>query len=158
MTVETAELFLHSDAVAPVCEFTRRKVTAGLLALTAFASPGCSLLERGRNESVRVSSIHVGNRDSVGHTIRIELEADERIIIDERYRVERGRGDVGGELLTEELPAEADEYRLSATLSPETSIDVDLAEESPSDCVDVRIEIFDSERLASNVERSDACE
>ena len=139
-------------------EFTRRKITAGLLALTAFASPGCSLLEGGGNEPVRVSSIHVGNIDSTEHTIRIELETDERVIIDEEYRVERRRGDIGGELLIEELPAEAGEYRLSATLSPETSIDVDVAEESPSDCINVRIQIFDSERLASNVKQSDACE
>ena len=141
-----------------MCEFTRRKAIVGLLALTAFASPGCSLLERGGNESVRVSSIHIGNRDRTEHTIQIELETDERVIIDERYRVERRRGDIGGELLIEELPAEADEYCLSATLSPETSINVDLAEESPSDCIDVRIQIFDAERLTSNVEQSDACE
>ena len=94
---------------------------------------------------MRVSSIHVGNIDSTEHTIRIELETDERVIIDEEDRVERRRGDIGGELLIEELPAEAGEYRLSATLSPETSIDV-------------RIQIFDSERLASNVKQSDACE
>ena len=139
-------------------EFTRRKITAGLPALTAFASPGCSLLEGGGNEPVRVFSIHVGNRDGTEHTIRIELETDERVIVDEEYRVERRRGDVGGELLIEELPAEADEYRLSATLSPETSIDVNLAEESSSDCIDVRIQIFDSERLVPNVKQSDACE
>ena len=107
---------------------------------------------------MRVSSIHVGNMDRAEHTIQIELETDERVIIDEEYRVERRRGDIGGELLIEELPAEADEYRLSATLSPETSIDIDLAEESLGDCVDVRIQIFDAERLVSNVKQSDACE
>jgi len=128
-----------------------------LLFAIAFVLPGCSWLERKRGESIQISSIHIGNRDSSEHTIQVKLEADDRIIIDEEYRIDYRRGDVGGEILISDLPPEANKYYLSVALSPDTSIESNLSKESSSDCINVRIQIFDSNQLTLNLNQSNSC-
>jgi len=138
-------------------EFTRREIISISLSAVAFVLPGCSWLERRRGESIQISSIHIGNRDSSKHTIQVKLETDDRVVINKEYQIDRRRGDVGEEILISDLPQEANKYHLSAALSADTVIESDLWKESSGGCINVRIQIFDSNQLTLNLDQSDSC-